>query len=254
MPTRLLRLLVLIPLAVLLAQGCSARRGAVRPDLPDETVLDPTERYLILSGEAGQPMELVLDSSEAGDALLRTPSRPLDLDDPATHHLADRMLATVQEAGGVGIAAVQVGVPRMLLWAQRFDLDGNPFHAFVNPEVFDTDGETAEGWEGCLSVSDVYSLVERAVSISLRYRTLDGEELTETVGGFTAVILQHELDHLDGVLFTDRADQEGFITREEYLEIKRARESEPESETESELDSEPDSEPEPEPESESEIP
>ena len=215
MNPRHIRVAVPILVAALLGPGCVARRSVA---------LDPTERYLILSGEADQPMDVVLDSSEAGDELLRTPSRPLDLEDPATHHLAERMLATVHEAGGVGIAAVQVGIPRMLLWAQRFDLDGEPFHAFVNPEVLALDLETAEGWEGCLSVSDVYSLVVRSVSISLSYLTLGGEPVTETVEGFTAVILQHELDHLDGVLFTDRADPDEFLTREEYMEIKRERE------------------------------
>ena len=225
MTPRATRTLALITLSLLLGGGCSARRGAVRPDAPDAADLDPIERYLILSADADQPMGLVLDSSEAGDDLLRTPSRPLDLEDPATLHLADRMLATVHEAGGVGIAAVQVGIPRMLLWAQRFDLDGEPFHAFVNPEVLALDQETADGWEGCLSVSDVYSLVDRSVSISLRYLTLEGEPVSETVQGFTAVILQHELDHLDGVLFTDRSDPDEFVTREEYMEIKREREA-----------------------------
>ena len=211
------RWLPLLALVLALATGCNAHRRAA-------TVLAPVERYQILGGEADEPLALVLDDSPAGDQLLRTPSRPLDLADPATDHLAQRMLATVLDAGGVGIAAVQVGIPRALLWAQRFDLEGQPFEAFVNPQVVALSEEIAEGWEGCLSVSDIYSLVDRSTSIELRYQTLDGRELTGIVEGFTAVILQHELDHLDGVLFTDRADPDAFLSREEYMEIKRQRE------------------------------
>ncbi len=231
--SRTVTLLVLIALFV---PGCSGHRRAARgttasatpavpacPPAPDDTSLEPTERYQILVGGEDEPMALVLDSSAAGDGLLRTPSRPVDLDDPAIGHLAERMLATVLEAGGVGIAAVQVGIPRALLWAQRFDREGEPFELFVNPEVHELATETAEGWEGCLSVSDIYSLVSRSTSISLSYQTLAGEDVVETVEGFTAVILQHEIDHLDGVLFVDRADLADFVDREEYLEIKRQR-------------------------------
>jgi peptide deformylase len=207
----------LLTMTLSTATGCSVHRRGT-------PVLDPTERYLIASLPADQPMALVLDDSPAGDRLLRTPARPLDLADPATGHLADRMLATLLEADGVGIAAVQVGIPRALLWAQRFDLEGHPFEAFVNPEVLALSDETEEGWEGCLSVSDIYSRVDRAISIELRFQALDGELITETVEGFTAVILQHELDHLEGILFTDRADSDDFVSREDYLEIKRARE------------------------------
>ncbi|MDP7114674.1 MAG: peptide deformylase [Myxococcota bacterium] len=210
-------LAAILTLVLLAATGCTAHRRGT-------TVLDPTERYLIVSLPADEPMALVLDDSPAGDRLLRTPARPLDLADPATGHLADRMLATVLEADGVGIAAVQVGIPRALLWAQRFDLEGHPFEAFVNPEVLALSDKTEEGWEGCLSVCDIYSLVDRAISIELRFQALDGELITETVEGFTAVILQHELDHLEGILFTDRADSDDFVSREEYLEIKRLRE------------------------------
>jgi peptide deformylase len=207
----------LLMMTLATATGCGAHRRGT-------TALNPTERYLIVSLPADEPMALVLDDSPAGDQLLRTPARPLDLADPATGHLAERMLATVLEADGVGIAAIQVGIPRALLWAQRFDVEDHPFEAFVNPEVLALSDETAEGWEGCLSVSDIYSMVDRAISIELRFQALDGELITETIEGFTAVILQHELDHLEGILFTDRADSEDYVSREEYLEIKRLRE------------------------------
>ena len=110
--------------------------------------------------------------------------------------LRRRMLATVRdpENTGVGIAV------------QRFDKPGEPFEIYLNPEIVEYSAETAPGREGCLSIPGCYGEVTRAQQIVLRYRDEQFAERTERIGGFTAVIFQHEVDHLDGILYTDRMD------------------------------------------------
>jgi len=106
---------------------------------------------------------------------------------------------------GVGIAAPQVGILRRMIAVQRFDKPGEPFECYVNPEIVGRSAARTAGREGCLSVPETSGTVLRADRIVLRY--LDETTMrpvTDTVEGFTAVIFQHEIDHLDGVLFIDR--------------------------------------------------
>ena len=105
----------------------------------------------------------------------------------------------------MGIAAPQVGVSRRLIAVQRFDKPGEPFCFYVNPEIVWCSQTRLPGSEGCLSIPGVSGSVLRSERIVVRY--LDEESLrmaADTVEGFTAVIFQHEVDHLDGVLFIDR--------------------------------------------------
>lgn len=115
------------------------------------------------------------------------------------------MLATVRdpENDGVGIAAPQVGVLRRVVAVQRFDKEGEPFEFFLNPQIVERSSTTQFGGEGCLSVPDLSGNVERAEWIVLRYRDEAWREHQEMIKGFTAVIFQHEVDHLDGRLFID---------------------------------------------------
>lgn len=122
--------------------------------------------------------------------------------------LVKRMLATVRnpENEGVGIAAPQVGILRRIIAVQRFDKEGEPFEIYINPEITFYSGNKLSGPEGCLSVPGLRGLVERSTDITVRYR--DGasfEERCENVSGFTAVIFQHEIDHLSGRLYIDIA-------------------------------------------------
>lgn len=121
--------------------------------------------------------------------------------------LADRMIATVTDStqDGVGIAGPQVGLKRRVVAVQRFDKAGEPFEVYPNIRVEYLSEEKQTGPEGCLSIPDIYGDVERSQTIVISYvdiRTL--ETVRDTVNGFTAVIFQHETDHLDGILFTDR--------------------------------------------------
>lgn len=166
------------------------------------------ERDVIYSGE-GDIMRLVTIADRADSLLLRSISKPMtgkmvNSEEFAT--LCRRMLATVQDPAnaGVGIAAPQVGVLRRMVAVQRYDKQGEPFEFFLNPEIVATTGKQKFGGEGCLSVPNKYGQVVRSQQIVLRYRDVDFVEHTDTINGFTAVIFQHEIDHLDGVLYIDK--------------------------------------------------
>lgn len=156
------------------------------------SIADPTDS-LLLRKESLPVSEQMLRSEEY--ALLR-----------------ERMLLTVQnpDAEGVGIAAPQVGVRRNIIAVQRFDKEGEPFEFYLNPEIVELLGEKADGGEGCLSVPELYGNVSRWQEIVLRYRDEQWVEHTERIEGFTAVIFQHEVDHLSGRLFIDYLSAEGF--------------------------------------------
>lgn len=167
----------------------------------------PAEREIIGSGE-GDVMRVLSIADEQDSTLLRQTSQPLTakmVGQEEFSTLCRRMLLTVQNPGneGVGIAAPQVGILRRLVAVQRFDKEGEPFEFFINPEIVTRDEELVAGGEGCLSVPELYGDVERSQGITLRYRDAEYKLCEERVEGFTAVIFQHEIDHLDGKLFID---------------------------------------------------
>lgn len=168
------------------------------------------EKAAIYAGE-GEIMR-VLTIGDRGDSLiLRQKSDPITAEMLRTDEYATlrrRMLATVQDPQntGVGIAAPQVGILRRLIAVQRFDKPGEPFEFYVNPEIVEYSAETAPGQEGCLSIPELSGTVARPQQIVLRYRDERFVEKTETLSGFTAVIFQHEADHLEGILYIDRAE------------------------------------------------
>lgn len=121
--------------------------------------------------------------------------------------LQERMLATVNdpENPGVGIAAPQVGIPYRMVAVQRFDKEGQPFGFYINPEIISYSEETVNSPEGCLSVPGKNGTVKRSASIEISYMDKDFNPVTERVEGFTAIVFQHEIDHLNGILYPDRA-------------------------------------------------
>ena len=123
--------------------------------------------------------------------------------------LAHKMLCTVQspQQGGVGIAAPQVGLNRRIVALQRLDKEGEPFEVYPNLQILEHLGDTVRGPEGCLSIPGKRGIVPRSEGVIVRWtdpQTL--QAVTDTIHGFTAIIFQHETDHLDGVLYTDRAE------------------------------------------------
>lgn len=145
-------------------------------------------------------------------AVLRAQSKDLsakELKSERLRKLIGKMLTTVQDPSqdGVGIAAPQVGINRRIVCVQRFDKEGEPFEAYVNVKLDSLWGEKVSGREGCLSLPGLRGYVSRYQSVLVSY--IDRETLEprkDTVHGYTAVIFQHECDHLDGILYTDRAD------------------------------------------------
>lgn len=181
--------------------------AACGPKTSDRGFTDE-ERALIRPD--GGPMRLLSVNDRNDSLLLRTQSKPLDdgmLHTEEFERLVAGMLATVRDPAneGVGIAAPQVGILRRLIAVQRFDKPGEPFELYVNPEITGYGDDTAAGQEGCLSIPGIVGTVVRPQEITVHYRTLRGSDTTERVTGYTAVIFQHETDHLNGILFTDRA-------------------------------------------------
>ena len=108
---------------------------------------------------------------------------------------------------GVGIAAPQVGINRRVVAVQRFDKEGDPFEVYPNIRIVWKSDSVEAGPEGCLSVPNQRGEVMRSQEIVIEYASADCEEISmvrDTVKGFTAVIFQHEVDHLEGVLYIDR--------------------------------------------------
>lgn len=131
---------------------------------------------------------------------------PVDLRSPLYGKLARRMLDTVTDPSqdGVGIAAPQVGLLRRVVAVMRYDKEGTPFEVYPNIYIEDRSEETQIGPEGCLSIPDAWADVKRAQTVMIRYTdTQTLETVRDTVSGYTAVIFQHETDHLEGILFTD---------------------------------------------------
>ncbi|HEV2530354.1 peptide deformylase, partial [Phenylobacterium sp.] len=118
--------------------------------------------------------------------------------------LMDDMLETMYAAPGIGLAAIQVGVPQRVIVMDlaREDEPKQPRY-YVNPQILWVSEETAPYEEGCLSVPEIYDEVERPSQVKLKYLNYQGEEIVEDAEGLFAVCIQHEMDHLDGVLFID---------------------------------------------------
>ena len=135
-----------------------------------------------------------------GDALLQKKSRPVEKFDERLHTLIDDMIETMHKKEGVGIAAPQVGILRRVVIIEP---DENTTMALVNPEILESSG-SVEGTEGCLSVPDVWGIVERPDHVVVKAQDRDGKEFRFNADGFAARVVCHELDHLEGVLFTDK--------------------------------------------------
>lgn len=138
------------------------------------------------------------------DPLLRQQSKPIETVDSEIARLADDMLETMYDAPGIGLAAIQVGIPRRMLVIDlsREDEEKKPI-VFINPEILRVSDDVSTYEEGCLSIPDYYAEVERPASLTVGYIDRDGKQQTVEADGLLATCLQHEIDHLNGVLFID---------------------------------------------------
>ena len=138
------------------------------------------------------------------DPVLKQVSTPVEVVDDELRALMDDMLETMYAAPGIGLAAIQVGVPKQVIVMDLAAPDTPPEpRYFVNPEILWVSQDTAPYEEGCLSIPEIYDEVERPARVKLKYLNYQGEEVTEDAEGLYAVCIQHEMDHLKGVLFID---------------------------------------------------
>jgi len=153
--------------------------------------------------------------------LLKKVSEPVETVDDELRALMDDMLETMYDAPGIGLAAVQIGVPKrvIVMDISRGEGEREPRY-FVNPEITWASEETQPYEEGCLSVPDIYDEIERPARVKLRYLNYQGEPVEEEAEGIFAVCIQHEMDHLEGVLFIDHLSR---LKRERAVQkVKKA--------------------------------
>jgi peptide deformylase len=163
---------------------------------------------------------------EIGDPVLRRRARELspdEIDSPEIQELIDDLIETKRATNGAGIAANQVGEPVRVAIVEVEE--GNPRYPYkppepltvmINPTIEPVAEETFEVNEGCLSVPDLRGSLQRHLSIRVRYLDREGAEHEDEKRGLTAGSFQHEVDHLDGILFVDRADPRTFATWEQF--------------------------------------
>ena len=156
----------------------------------------------------------LLEIIEVPDPLLRSQSEPVERVDEDLKRLVSNMFETMYEAPGIGLAAVQVAVPRRVLIVDlqepepvgEGEEEGPPIkrpHVFINPEILERSDKRKSYTEGCLSIPDQYAEVERPDIIRARWLDFEGKTREGEFDGLMSVCLQHEVDHLNGVLFID---------------------------------------------------
>lgn len=161
-----------------------------------------------------------------GDPRLLEASEPVDPDEISTlKPLVQDMIDTMNSLDGAGIAAPQIGVHKRVV---IFEVTQNPrypeaeeipFTVLINPEITPLDDEMSDGWEGCLSVPGIRGVVPRYKNVRYQGLDLDGNKIERTVGEFHARVVQHECDHLDGILFPQRvADMRLFGFEDELMD------------------------------------
>lgn len=140
----------------------------------------------------------------APDPRLKSVSQPVEAVDATVKALVQTMLDSMYAANGVGLAAVQIGVPKRVIVMDLAKKEGKKApKVFINPKIVWTSEETMVCEEGCLSVPDIWEDVERPARIRAEHLDLEGKLVTLEAEGMLATCLQHEMDHLEGVLFVD---------------------------------------------------
>ena len=166
-------------------------------------------------------MDKIAQIAQIGESVLRDRATPVTTID---RQLVESLIATAIANNGVGIAAPQIANSQRLFIVTSHPSDRYPNAptmqptAMINPKIISHGTQTVKDWEGCLSVPNVRGLVPRYQEIKVEYTTIDGEAKQDVLTDFIARIFQHELDHLDGILFVDRVEsKEDLYTETEYL-------------------------------------
>jgi len=171
-------------------------------------------------------MAELLEVSQVGNPILRQIAQPIDRFDEPVQTLIDNLMATLLQSNGVGIAAPQVAAScRVVIIASR----PNPRYpnapemeptVMINPRIVSASEEKVKDWEGCLSVPGIRGLVPRYQAIAIEYCDRQGKLQQQHLTDFVARIFQHELDHLNGLVFLDRLETtQDIVTEQEYLKL-----------------------------------
>ncbi|NNC49662.1 MAG: peptide deformylase [Flaviramulus sp.] len=199
--------LILFLIHILIILGCSSSKHL------KNNSFSPEEFKLIMNADSLKPMRVYKITNTTDSLLLRSKSTYIkpNINNITLQSFVKRLYATVRDSIslGVGIAAPQVGILKNIIWVQRFDKENFPFEVYLNPVIIEYSSETQIFKEGCLSIpnrSD--TLYNRALTIKMEYDTMNAEHKIETVTGFTSVIFQHEIDHLNGILYLDHLEKE----------------------------------------------
>jgi peptide deformylase len=172
-------------------------------------------------------MGTILEISQLGNPVLRQQAKPLEnIQDAGISKLIDDLMTTVGYMNGVGVAAPQVAQSvRLFIVASRPNLrypnapEMEPT-AMINPRILSCSSETVKEWEGCLSIPGIRGLVPRYRAIEVEYTDRHGKLQKQELTDFVARIFQHELDHLDGLVFLDRVEStQELITEQEYQKL-----------------------------------
>lgn len=155
----------------------------------------------------------ILKTSKLGNPILRCAAKevsPEEINTAGFQNLIDSMIKTMREYDGVGLAAPQIHESRRIAVAEvagnsRYPHAGDlPLLVLINPVFIEKSDETIEGWEGCLSIKGLRGMVPRSRKVSIRFLDREGIDQKLDLEEFSAVVIQHELDHLDGKVFLDR--------------------------------------------------
>jgi len=167
----------------------------------------------IWQSDTSTPMRVLKITNKQDSILLRTKCENVQISpaDSSLQHFVKRLYRTVRDSMsmGVGIAAPQVGILKNIIWVQRFDKENFPFEVYLNPAITQYTVKKRPCLEGCLSIPDRSDTTQtRSYAILLEYDRLDGTHNYEMVEDFTAIVFQHEVDHLNGILYIDHLNEE----------------------------------------------
>ena len=187
--------------------SCGSKKGV------SSNGFSKAQTTLIMNADSLTPMRVFKITSKSDSILLRKKSETVKIlpNDPVLKNFVNRLYATVRDSMslGLGIAAPQVGILKNIIWVQRLDKNDIPFEVYLNPKIVEYSEEKQTAREGCLSIPNRRAVLDnRAEKIVITYDTMEGTHLTETVEGFTSVIFQHEVDHLNGILYLDHLKKE----------------------------------------------
>ena len=169
-------------------------------------------------------MKILTIKNKKDEDFLRKPAKKVDIEKENKKEMRDlikEMRKTMYEANGIGLSANQVGLNKKIFIAQIIDNEGmSKFYTIVNPEIAQASKETSILEEGCLSIPQIFGPVERPEKIVLKGKTIEGKNLKIKAWGILARVFQHETDHLNGILFTDKAKEVYELVDDEQQSAK----------------------------------